>query len=60
MKSRMEGGILMNRTAIAAALWLLPASLCAQDISGTWQGTLHAGPQDQRLVIQIGKNDAGG
>jgi pimeloyl-ACP methyl ester carboxylesterase len=38
---------------------LLAASLCAQDVTGTWQGTLHAGAQDQRLVIQIVKNDAG-
>jgi pimeloyl-ACP methyl ester carboxylesterase len=51
----------MLRTIVmsAALLWLLPLSLCAQDISGTWQGTLRSGPQDRRLVIQIRKDDAG-
>jgi uncharacterized protein (TIGR03435 family) len=31
----------------------------AQDISATWQGTLHAG-QDLRIVVKISKADAGG
>jgi hypothetical protein len=31
----------------------------AQDITGTWQGTLHAG-QDLRIVVKISKADAGG
>jgi uncharacterized protein (TIGR03435 family) len=31
----------------------------AQDITGTWQGTLHAG-QDLRIVAKISKADAGG
>jgi len=50
---------LLHRIATASAVWLLPASLCARDISGAWQGTLHRGAQDLRLVIQIAKNDAG-
>jgi non-heme chloroperoxidase len=48
----------MLRITMAAALWLLPASLYAQDITGTWQGTVHRGQQDQRLVIRIAKPDA--
>jgi len=31
----------------------------AQDVTATWQGTLHAG-QDLRIVLKIGKADAGG
>ncbi|MGD0630996.1 MAG: TIGR03435 family protein [Terracidiphilus sp.] len=31
----------------------------AQDLSATWQGTLHAG-QDLRIVLKISKADAGG
>jgi len=31
----------------------------AQDVSATWQGTLHAG-QDLRIVVKISKADAGG
>jgi uncharacterized protein (TIGR03435 family) len=36
-----------------------PASNSAQDLTGTWQGTLHAG-QDLRLVLKITKTDGGG
>ena len=35
-----------------------PASNTAQDISGTWQGTLHTG-RDLRLVVKITKADSG-
>jgi uncharacterized protein (TIGR03435 family) len=35
-----------------------PASNSAQDLSGTWQGTLHAG-QDLRLVLKITKTEGG-
>jgi len=35
-----------------------PAPSPAQDISDTWQGTLHAG-QDLRIVVKISKADAG-
>lgn len=31
----------------------------AQDIPGTWQGTLHAGPQQLRIVLHIAKGDNG-
>jgi uncharacterized protein (TIGR03435 family) len=46
-------------------LWIiafaaLPASaLFAQDITGTWQGTLVAGKQELRTVIKISKADGG-
>jgi non-heme chloroperoxidase len=39
---------------------LLGRSLYAQDISGDWQGTLKAGPQELRLVVKIGKAANGG
>ena len=50
----------MRKVVMTAILWLLAASVYAQDITGIWQGTLHSRPQDQRLVLRIGKNDAGG
>src|SRR6516165_691790 len=49
----------MQTIKIATALGLLPALSFAQDISGTWQGTLHVPQQDLRLVIQIAKKDQG-
>lgn len=36
-----------------------PAPNAAQDLTGTWQGTLHAG-QDLRIVLKISKADGGG
>lgn len=48
------------------ALWttvfavLMVPSLYAQDISGTWQGTLGAGPQKLRLILKIGKAASAG
>lgn len=50
----------MRKVVATAILWLLAALVYAQDITGTWQGTLHSRPQEQRLVLRIGKNDAGG
>ena len=35
------------------------AATPAQDIAGTWQGTLHAG-QDLRVVVKISRSDGGG
>ncbi len=32
----------------------------AQDISGHWQGTLKAGPQELRVIVEIAKGNAGG
>jgi non-heme chloroperoxidase len=32
----------------------------AQDISGNWQGTIKAGPQEIRLIVSIGKDSVGG
>jgi uncharacterized protein (TIGR03435 family) len=34
--------------------------LFAQDITGTWQGTLHTAQKDLRTVVKIAKTDAGG
>ena len=42
------------------ALTAFPALLaCAQDISGDWQGTLKAGAQELRILLQIAKSDSG-
>ena len=42
------------------ALMVFTASLAyAQDISGDWQGTLEAGAQEIRLLLQIAKSDHG-
>ena len=30
-----------------------PGALCAQDVAGTWQGTLQAGNQALRLVLEV-------
>jgi fermentation-respiration switch protein FrsA (DUF1100 family) len=47
-------------------IWLLVCSLVvligmsqAQDITGDWQGTLHAGAADLHLVLHISKSDNG-
>jgi len=42
------------------ALTAFPALLAyAQDISGDWQGTLRAGAQELRILLQIAKSDSG-
>jgi hypothetical protein len=42
------------------ALAAFPALLAyAQDISGDWQGTLKAGAQELRILLQIAKSDNG-
>ncbi len=43
----------------AALATLLTGTLRAQDISGDWQGTLKAGPQELRTILQITKADGG-
>jgi uncharacterized protein (TIGR03435 family) len=42
-----------------ALAMLSGSALFAQDITGTWQGTLHAG-RDLRTVIKISKTESGG
>lgn len=37
---------------------LIGRSLPAQDIAGTWQGTMQAG-KEQRIVVKVSKTDAG-
>jgi pimeloyl-ACP methyl ester carboxylesterase len=52
----------MKRVVLSVLLWLvvgLTGSAWAQDIAGDWQGTLHAGPADLRLVLHIAKNSDG-
>ena len=43
-----------------AVLVLSATASYAQDITGTWQGTLSAGGRELRLVFQISKGDGGG
>ena len=42
--------------ALAAFTALLAG---AQDVSGDWQGTLRAGAQEIRILLQIAKSDGG-
>ena len=44
---------------VGLAVTLYAAPAFAQDISGQWQGTLHAG-QELRAVVKISKDSAGG
>ena len=44
---------------VAALATLLTGTLYAQDITGNWQGTLKAGPQELRTILQVTKADAG-
>ncbi len=44
---------------ILAFVTLPGTVLCAQDVTGTWQGTLHAQHKDLRTVVKISKADAG-
>jgi uncharacterized protein (TIGR03435 family) len=49
------------KTALLFVLALFASAgnvLCAQDVAGTWQGTLHDGKDDARLVVKIAQ-DAG-
>ena len=39
------------------ALAALPGSAFAQNITGTWQGALKAGPQELRIVVKISTTD---
>ncbi len=51
----------MTRFSQFMAIGALTATLtCAQDISGDWQGTLKAGQQELRTILQIAKSDSGG
>lgn len=43
----------------AALVLLLVGAAWAQDIAGDWEGTLHAGVADLRLVLHISKIDGG-
>ena len=43
---------------IVALTTLAACALCAQDISGNWQGTLKTGI-DLRLIVEIAKGDGG-
>ena len=50
----------MKRILPAAVIFLWAAgSALAQDIAGDWEGTLHAGPADLRLVLHITKAEGG-
>jgi len=38
---------------------LFASILRAQNLAGSWQGTLHAGGEDRRIVVEIAKGNAG-
>src|ERR1019366_6121057 len=44
---------------VAALATLLTGTLYWKDITGNWQGTLKAGPQELRTILQVTKADAG-
>jgi uncharacterized protein (TIGR03435 family) len=71
-RSRLLNLTVTFALALSASIGLLPgtpassqapapaaAPSSAQDLTGTWQGTLHAG-QDLRIVTKITKGDGGG
>ena len=41
-------------------LLMFAGALCAQDLTGDWQGALKAGAQELRLIVHIEKGDSGG
>ena len=59
MAQRMFSARICSALILLAAMLtaIAPATLRAQDISGDWQGTLHAG-QDLRVIVHIEKNVA--
>ena len=49
----------MKRLIVVLMLLFAASAVRAQDIAGDWEGTLHAGAADLRLVLHINKTDAG-
>jgi uncharacterized protein (TIGR03435 family) len=47
----------MKKPRMVAFAALLASSLYAQNITGTWQGTLKPGPRDLRIVLKISLED---
>jgi pimeloyl-ACP methyl ester carboxylesterase len=45
--------------SIAASLMLATSTLGAQNVTGTWQGTLETGPQPARLLLQLAREADG-
>ena len=41
---------------VLAVAALAGSSLCAQDVTGAWQGTVHAGSRDVRMIFKIEKD----
>ena len=41
-------------------LLMCASAVCAQDLTGDWQGALKAGAQELRLIVHIEKGDSGG
>jgi fermentation-respiration switch protein FrsA (DUF1100 family) len=50
---------IMKKIMVAAALLQFAVCAAAQDVVGDWQGTLHAGVANLRLVLHITKGDGG-
>jgi hypothetical protein len=49
-----------NTLLLGAFTMLLASTLCAQDITGDWQGTLKLPSQEIRFVFQIARAEGGG
>ena len=49
----------MKRVSLFALLLAVAGAAYTQDVAGDWQGTLHAGPADLRLVLHITKGADG-
>jgi squalene-hopene/tetraprenyl-beta-curcumene cyclase len=58
---RKEKSQMRKNTLLFGALtMLLAGTLCAQDITGNWQGTLKVPSEEIRFVIQIARAEGGG
>jgi len=49
----------MKPLVLVMLMFLVASPVCAQNLAGDWQGTLHAGAAELRLVLHIAKSDDG-
>src|SRR5215469_11462875 len=54
-----KGNLMNKRLSLLALLVFVSTFVSAQDISGTWQGTLSQGEQHQRVIVKFEKNADG-
>jgi non-heme chloroperoxidase len=48
------------RNRISLLLLMFAGAVCAQDLTGDWQGALKGGAQELRVIVHIEKSDSGG